>query len=74
MEGRVERIEYEVAWFPRESPDRTRVFTDVAKAEAFFADRAEEGSCPILFRREVITTDWQMIRNSVPTPGLEAQP
>lgn len=62
--GEVERIEYEVAWFPPDKPDTKRIYTDQAKAEKTYDWAVEQGYVPMMHRREVIVTEWVMVRNA----------
>jgi hypothetical protein len=60
-----ERIEYRVLWFPSGARDQSRTFSALPSAEEFYEDRKVEGAWPTLETRTVVTTDWELLRNSV---------
>lgn len=60
------RWEYEVAWFPPDGPDKTKTGLTEARARRL-ADTLHEngGSFPIISRRKIIVTEWEMVENYI---------
>lgn len=59
-----ETIEYEVCWFPIDSPDRTLLTEDEGRARRKYELEIDRGSNPILSIRTIVITS-QIIENSV---------
>lgn len=59
-----ERAEWEVAWFPSDQPDQKRTYADEGKARDRFATADELGHFPILSRRVIVVSDWEIVANA----------
>jgi hypothetical protein len=55
--------EYEVAWFPQNGPDQTRAGLTEAAARKLADKHAE--SVPIIYRRKIVITEWEMVENYI---------
>lgn len=64
--------EWEVAWFPPDGPDQCRVFQSEGRARDRYAVARELGHNPIMSRRTITVSEWQIVENaaSVTPPGV----
>lgn len=60
-------IEWEVAWFPPDSPDQSRTYTDEERARKVYEAARARGHHPILSRRTVTVSEWVMVAGAVTT-------
>jgi hypothetical protein len=64
--------EWEVAWFPSDGPDQVRRFQSQARARDRFAVARELGHVPIMSRRTIAVSEWQIVENAARlTPPAE---
>jgi hypothetical protein len=53
--------EYEVAWFPQDRPDQTRIGLTETAARKLADKHAED--VPIISRRKIVVTEWEIVEN-----------
>lgn len=56
--------EWEVAWFPPDKPDQVRTFQSEGQARDRYAVAQELGHWPILSRRTITVSEWQIVANA----------
>lgn len=58
-------VEWEVAWFPHNRGDQTRTMVSETEARRLFRRMKTAGYAPILSKRTVTVTAWEIVENSV---------
>jgi hypothetical protein len=58
-------VQWQVTWFPADRPDAHKTYVEEGTARARFAAEIEQGTSPILSKRDILTTPWETVENSV---------